>query len=65
LNENSNAFGFADDIIIIQEGKEKLLENIRKIENWCIINKAKLNKDKSGIQILKWKYQRKNEKEEK
>ncbi len=65
MNENSNAFGFADDIIIIQEGKEKLLENIRKIENWCIINKAKLNKDKSGIQILKWKYQRKNEKEEK
>ena len=65
MNENSNAFGFADDIIIIQEGKEKLLENIRKIENWCIINKAKLNKDKSGIQLLKWKYQRKNEKEEK
>lgn len=65
MNENSNAFGFAYDIIIIQEGKEKLLENIRKIENWCIINKAKLNKDKSGIQILKWKYQRKNEKEEK
>lgn len=65
MNENSNAFGFADDIIIIQEGKEKLLENIRKIENWCITNKAKLNKDKSGIQILKWKYQRKNEKEEK
>ena len=65
MNENSNAFGFADDIIIIQEGKEKLLENIRKIENWCIINKAKLNKNKSGIQLLKWKYQRKNEKEEK
>jgi hypothetical protein len=48
-SENRFELGFTDDITTIQIESELLLKNINIIENWCVRNKMKLNKDNCGI----------------
>lgn len=42
--KKASDFGFANDVMAIWIGNEKLLENTRKIENCWILNKSKLSK---------------------
>lgn len=43
---------YADDLAIICDSRIRLQEAIKKIEDWCVLNKMKCNKEKSHIIYL-------------
>ena len=53
LDKNSfEVLAYADDLCVLCEGKNQLMNIIKIIDKWTILNKINVNKAKSGIMII-------------
>ena len=50
---------YADGIAVICETEENPIKTMNAVENWCKYNKIELDKNKSGILVIKGKTKRK------
>ena len=52
-NHAYEVLSYVDDLCVLCQGKSELLNIIKIIDKWTILNGIKVNKKKSGIMILK------------